>query len=85
LQVLTIDSQEHTALSLRNPRSDERIFSDARGRRWLVYERAANNGHFPQTPCLIFESLTAVRRIHEYPSDWRALDTPALGRLSGAR
>ena len=48
---------------------------------WLVYELA-----FPfdrrSTPSLIFENDHVMRRIRNYPADWRTLSDEALFALS---
>ena len=72
-------------VALRNAGSDERAFDDARGRRWIVYERPQGIGHYPVRSYLFFESTDVMRRVRTYPHDWRALDVPALERLSWER
>ena len=72
-------------VELRDAGGDERGFDDARGRRWIVYERPQGIGHYPVRSYLFFESVRVVRRVRTYPHDWRALDVPALERLSWAR
>ena len=83
--MLTIERPVDNAATIRNARNDERVFNDGRGKRWLVYERTIGIAGYPDTPCLIFESVCAVRRVRDYPADWRRLDALALARLSAAR
>ena len=83
--MLTIERPVDNAASIRNARNDERVFNDNRGRRWLVYERVSGIEGCRETACLIFESVCAIRRVCDYPADWRRLDALALGRLSFSR
>ena len=50
--------------------------------RWLVYELAPPTLDRRSTPSLVFESEGTVRRIRNFPADWRALDDAALFALS---
>ena len=50
--------------------------------RWLVYELAPPTLDRRSTPSLVFESEGTVRRIRNYPADWRSLDDAALFSLS---
>lgn len=50
--------------------------------RWLVYELAAPVLDRRSTPSLVFESEGTVRRIRNYPADWRSLDDKELFALS---
>lgn len=55
------------------------------GELWTVYERAAGPLDRRQTPSLVFESRSAIRRVRDYPADWRTLSDTALMRLSWSR
>jgi hypothetical protein len=61
-------------------REDARILI-VDGARWLVYE------HVPMldrrsSPTLIFESDDVMRRVRDFPHDWRTLDDDRLLALS---
>jgi hypothetical protein len=64
-------------------RSARRIPSD--GALWLVYELMASPYDRRQSPCLIFESDAVVRRVRDYPTNWRELSDDDLLALSWAR
>ena len=49
---------------------------------WLAYELPASILDRRSTPSLVFESNGAVRRVRNYPPDWRTLDAEALFALS---
>ena len=61
-------------------RTARRLQSD--GILWLVYELGPLAYDRRQAPCLIFESDTAVRRVRNYPANWRALSDDELLALS---
>lgn len=63
------------------PRSGERRIL-AGNEAWSVYESRAPNTD--NGPSLIFESMKIVRRIRDYPADWRALNDQDLYALSCA-
>ena len=48
---------------------------------WLVYEFIQSLDR-RQSPSLIFESDSTVRRVRNYPADWRALSDDQLIALS---
>ena len=52
---------------------------------WRVYELPPGPYDRRATSALVFEHEWAVRRVREYPSDWRALDDAALLALSDRR
>jgi hypothetical protein len=64
-------------------RAARRIPSD--GVLWLVYELAASAYDRRQSPCLIFESDSVVRRVRDYPPNWRELGDEDLIALSWTR
>jgi len=49
---------------------------------WLVYELPASTLDRRSTPSLVFESYQAVRRVRNYPANWRTLAAEALFALS---
>ena len=51
---------------------------------WLVYELASAYDR-RQSPCLIFESDMTVRRVRDYPANWRELSDDDLLSLSWSR
>ena len=65
------------------PREGARRYRDVSGRWWGAYEGTV--GKDATCRCLIFESNHIVRRVREYPEDWRSLDDDALERLSWGR
>jgi len=59
-----------------------RVFQDAEGMRWRAYERRHDD---QPRPSLIFESVSAVRRVRDYPARWHELSDADLRRLSWER
>ena len=49
---------------------------------WLVFEVPAHQFDRRSSPSLIFESDDAMRRVRNYPADWRTLPDDALLALS---
>jgi hypothetical protein len=49
---------------------------------WLVYEFPAMPFDRRSTPSLIFESETTVRRVRDFPANWRTLSDEELLALS---
>ena len=49
---------------------------------WLVYELPPGNYDRRETPSLVFESEGIVRRVRDYPADWRTLSDENLLALS---
>ena len=49
---------------------------------WLVYELPALPFDRRNTPSLVFESKDVVRRVRNYPADWRTLSEDELFALS---
>ena len=67
-------------------RAREQALTSARrvssgGRLWLVYELGPLT-YDRRGAALIFESESIVRRVRDFPADWRDLDDDALERLS---
>ena len=61
-----------------------RAYQDREGHHWTVFEwPAVPDQGMP--PTLIFESSLVVRRVRNYPADWRAIDRAALEQLSWQR
>jgi hypothetical protein len=54
------------------------------GTPWLVYELPAMPFDRRNSPSLVFESDSAVRRVRDYPADWRSLSNDDLFALSWA-
>ncbi len=52
---------------------------------WTVYERPPDDVDRRQSPSLVFESRSAIRRVRNYPAEWRSLSDAALTRLSWSR
>jgi hypothetical protein len=55
------------------------------GEQWLVYELPAFPFDRRNTPSLVFENEHTMRRVRDYPTDWRNLTDEALLELSWAR
>ena len=56
-----------------------RTFSDAAGRTWTVHEVLAESAPWARGPrCLLFASEVAIRRVWDYPEDWRLLSDAEL-------
>jgi hypothetical protein len=60
----------------------ERIFLDADGVRWHVYEQPFSEYDRRRGLSLIFSSEGAVRRVRDYPENWFALSDEDLAELS---
>ena len=54
------------------------------GVQWLVYELPPTSFDRRSTPSLVFESETTVRRVRDFPADWRTLGDAELIALSWA-
>lgn len=61
-------------------RTARRMMSD--GTLWLVYELPALPFDRRTTPSLVFENENIVRRVRNYPPDWRSLADEELFALS---
>jgi hypothetical protein len=49
---------------------------------WIVGERPARAMDIKRTPHLVFESDDCIRRVRNFPTNWRELDTTQLYELS---
>jgi hypothetical protein len=49
---------------------------------WLVYELPATRFDRRQSPSLLFESDSSVRRVRNFPADWRSLSDQELFAVS---
>ncbi|HEY2376014.1 MAG TPA: hypothetical protein VGH98_08580 [Gemmatimonadaceae bacterium] len=49
---------------------------------WLVYELPPLTLDRRNTPSLVFESDTSIRRVRDFPPDWRTLNDEDLSALS---
>ena len=77
-----VDDPGARALSLlRLSGRCERTIRDTQGVSWCVRERRVGS----ESNSLIFENEMAVRRVRQYPENWRTLSDEALERLSRAR
>ena len=66
--------------------SPQLVFVDKSGVDWRIYERRRAEVPAPRgDSCLIFESCAAIRRVWNYPRDWRTLSTEELAALSWGR
>jgi hypothetical protein len=52
---------------------------------WRVYELPAPSYDRRQGSSLVFEHSSIMRRLRDYPADWRGLDDGALLRLCNQR
>jgi hypothetical protein len=63
-----------------------RTVADGRGTVWTVSEQAcAGVPGARRDRCLVFASEHALRRVYDYPDDWRPLPTAALVAISERR
>jgi hypothetical protein len=60
----------------------EREFVDTEGARWRVYEQPVSDYDRRRGTSLIFASEAAVRRVRDFPADWKSLSDEELVRLS---
>ncbi len=77
---------------MTHPESKARVignplhFQDADGTSWYITERDCRDVPGAHGPlCLVFMSGAVLRRIWEYPVDWRALSGDELAVLSWQR
>jgi hypothetical protein len=59
-----------------------RVFYDADGICWHVYEQPSSEYDRRRGVSLIFASEAAIRRVRTYPADWRTLSDEDLAALS---
>lgn len=59
-----------------------RVFQDADGSRWRVYEQPFSDYDRRTGMSLIFASEAAVRRVRDFPADWTTLSDDELLALS---
>ena len=67
--------------STGTPRT-ERVFVDADGARWRVYEQPFSTYDRRSGVSLIFANDAAVRRVREFPANWAELSDAELASLS---
>ena len=77
----------HDYIRRRNAATDNdtqapRSFADHDGNRWQVYEKAPADYDRRSGASLIFASETAVRRVRDFPANWRTLSDEQLAELS---
>ena len=70
-------------LRLGQRHSARRIRID--GVEWLVYELAERELDRRSAPSLVFETEDTVRRVRDYPADWRSLSDGELAEVSWSR
>jgi hypothetical protein len=61
---------------------DDRIVHDEAGRTWSVHELSDRIDPTRTRWSLIFSGAESIRRVREYPADWRELSDIALMELS---
>jgi hypothetical protein len=61
--------EDNTPLSAASRGTARRIVAD--GVAWLVYELPATAFDRRNTPSLVFESEATLRRVREFPPEWR--------------
>jgi len=49
---------------------------------WMVWERPARDSDIEQSTHLVFESEECVRRVRNFPENWRELEPNELYELS---
>ena len=59
-----------------------RVYFDADGHRWQVYEKAFDPFDRRSGMSLIFASDGAMRRVRNYPANWIDLSDEELAKLS---
>lgn len=62
--------------------SRPRMYVDADGTRWQVYEQEFSDYDRRRGASLIFAAESAVRRVRDYPANWRELSDAELTALS---
>jgi hypothetical protein len=78
------DAAESSRVRQEALRTARRVTADD-GEQWLVYELPPLPFDRRNTPSLVFENERAVRRVRDYPADWRNLSDDALLELSWTR
>ena len=73
-------------LNWLTPRSPSEEYCTPSGVWWRVYEVGERrSGTIVEPKSLVFESMTTMRRVCGFPSDWASLDGVALEALSRQR
>ena len=73
-------------LTWLTPRTPSQEYCTPSGVWWRVYEVAERrSGSITEPPSLVFESMTAMRRVCGFPGNWASLDSVALETLSRQR
>lgn len=70
-------------LRLEQRASARRLIID--GVQWLVYELPSPGLDRRSSPSLVFESEDTMRRVRDFPPDWRSLADDELEKLSWSR
>jgi hypothetical protein len=71
------DDSQSFASQYRTAIERARFVSDGIGT-WCVYELPPQMYDRRRGPSLVFQQEGAVRRVRDYPADWRALDDGSL-------
>ena len=74
------EHQRLASLLREAQRTARRLFVG--GEHWRVYELPPTAFDRRSSPSLVFENETTVRRVREYPADWRTLNDEELFALS---
>lgn len=75
------DARDAADSSTSTPRT-ERVFVDAEGVRWRVYEQPFSEYDRRSGQSLIFASDAAIRRVRNYPPTWAEISDAELALLS---
>ena len=78
-----VDADGHVFRALRTPADSQgpHVVIDRAGVEWSVCEVSTPQSWAHGDRCLILNSRECVRRLWEYPPEWRTLDADALLRL----
>ena len=82
----SVDTHGHVFPAHREDADDDfpHVVIDRDGIEWTVRELATPQAWARAPRCLVLSSRECVRRIWEYPGNWRNLDADALLRLGRA-
>jgi hypothetical protein len=75
-------SENSIEISTERDAARPRLFVDTEGTRWQVYEQEFSDYDRRRGSSLIFAAETAVRRVRDYPPNWRELSDAELTALS---
>ena len=82
----SVDTHGHVFPAHREEADEDfpHVVIDRDGVEWTVRELATPQAWARAPRCLVLNSRECVRRIWEYPGNWRSLDADALLRLGRA-